>query len=405
MNVDPLDELRRLGFKVECRPELLSNGARDIVETGPCLFEGPLGPIKVKGLLVITEKPDPVLLKEIARIRISESRPLAIIVSKDNPGKDVEALASTLGILVSTLEAKLKTHKPSKEYTVIPQLDDSAARRIFEGKVKGSLLGLLGGVLAPKKVRFMGLRLVYFPLRCYDLLIHKLDEEAEALESRRSTLCFETATGTLVEARDGVIRLREELVRLGELEDEAVRVIEIVSSIGKASLSEIAEHLGDIERARVTTDVLVELGLLEPDYEGLFRVTALHLEDYGDPIAYYSERKLLIEGKPAKCTRRFEPGFELSKLDRIVKAFGLVEAVSTVYYPLYIGVFRKFKNERYVDVTTIIDAVVGERLEDLEEAIADSNMIYQLDMIVEEVTGEARTREPCPKAETPAGDS
>ncbi len=397
LNDDLLKELRKQGFKVECRPELLSNGARRGVLAGPCKFQGSIGPIPVRGLLVVTETATPLVIRELAKLRVAESLPIAIVVTRDEPSKDIQELAGALGVIVTQLGLELKLEEQVKNYTVIPRLDDNSARKIFESKVKGDLLGILGGMLASKKVRFVGLKLVYFPLRCYEVLVHKLDEEDEALEARKANLCFETATGSLVSIKDRMLYIREELVRLGELDDDAVNVIEIVSSIGSASLNEIAEHLGGTERARIITDVLVELGLLEPDYNGLFHVSPLHLEDYTSPITYFKNEGLLTEGRPAKCSKVFEPGFDLGKLDRIVRAFGLVESTSNIYYPLYIGVFRKTKNEKYVDVATIIDGVTGERMEDMEETIADSNMIYQLDRVIEEITGSVS--EECPEQE------
>lgn len=402
LNVDLLEELKKHGFKVECRPELFSNGARKNVVAGPCMIEGSIGPIPVKGLVVLVEAVSPIVVREMAKLRVAESLPIAIIVSETEPTRDIEELAVALGVIVTRIGAELRVSEQVKNYTVIPRIDENGARRIFESRIKGDLLGILGGVMVSKKVKFAGLKLVYFPVRCYKVLIHRLDEEKEALEAVKADLCFETATGSLVSVKNGVLHPREELVRLGELDEEAVRVVEIVSSIGSASLNEIAEHLGGAEKARILADLLVELGILEPDYNGSLHVTPLHIEDYKSPLSYLENEGLLVEGRPAKCSRVLEPGFDLSRLDRLVKTFGLLEVIINIYYPVYIGVFHKVKNEKHVDIAAIVDGVTGKRLEELEETIADSNMIYQLDKIIEEITGSIEECEESEEGSEPA---
>lgn len=395
---DLLKLLKERGFKLECRKELLSNGARSKVVAGPCKFQGMVGPIPIKGLIVVAETANAQIIRELAKIRLVELIPVAIIVTRDPPSKEIEELAGALGVIVTQAEVWGKqVEEKVKDYTVIPRLDTSSARKVFETRVKSDLLGLFGGVLSSKKLRFIGLKLAYFPLRCYEVLIHKLGEDDEVLETSKASLCFETASGSLVGVRDGVIYIRDELVRLGELDDDAINVLELISSMGAASINEIAEHLGESDRARIITDVLVELGLLEPDYNGLFHISPIRLENYVSPLTYLKEENLLTEGRPARCSRVLEPGFDLNKLDRIVGAFGLVKSTLNIYYPLYIGVFRKRKNGNYVDIAAIIDGVIGHRLEELEETIAGSNMVYQLDKIIEEITGSVE--EECPEGE------
>ncbi len=57
-----------------------------------------------------------------------------------------------------------------------------------------------------------------------------------------------------------------------------------------------------------------------------------------------------------------------------------------VYFPVYIGVFKKKKKgDEGLEIATIIDAVWGRRLEDIEELVASSKVIYVIDEIINEI--------------------
>lgn len=398
--MDIVEALRDKGFRVACEPEAISPTLRRRVLQGPCLFSGTLGPLRIKGVLVLVDYTTSEVVKELAMVRLKKGVPLALVVSRDPPPRELVELASIMGVGVVQAEFKPPSESGPVEYVILPEINEEAARKIFETKVRSSLTGIFGGVLSSKKVVFAGSRLAYIVIACYDVLLH-IREHGEVLEAQRSSLCFETATGSLVGVEKGRLRVREEFSRLGELNEEAIRILEIIAGGGRVTMAEIVEHFGDPERARMLVDFLVELGLVEPDYEGFFHVVEPRIEDYVSLKEYYAGKGKLVEGRPAKCARVIEPVFDLSILDRIVKAFGLVETESLVYYPIYVGVFRKYKNhKKYVDTAVIIDGVTGERLEDLEEILVDSNAIYQLDQIIEEVARNAKAE--CPEGSEPA---
>ncbi len=397
---DLIEDLRKKGFQIACEPELLSNGARKRVLSGPCFFSGTLGSLLLRGVFVVVDYATSDVIRDLTVIRMKKGVPLAFVIARDPPPRELELLATALGVGIIHGELRAIVPERVEEYIVLPGIDAEVARKIFETRVKSSLSGILGGVLSSRKITFAGHRLVYIMIACYEVLVH-MREHGELLEAQRSNLCFETASGSLVGVERGRIAIREEFSRLGELDHEAIRVLEIIASGGRVSLNEIAEHFGDPERARVIVDFLVELGLIEPDYEGYFHIVEPRIEDYTSLRDYFAGKGKLVQGKPAKCARIIEPGFDLTALDKVVKAFGLIEGKCIIYYPIYIGIFRKFRNhERYVDTAAIIDGLTGERLEDLEEVLVSSNAIYQLDRIIEEVT--SQLEEKCIEDSEPA---
>ncbi len=396
---DVIETLRGQGYRVECRPELGGRLAAEGVR-GPCVFEGTLGFIPVRGVFVKARSASRDVVRELVRLKADTGSALAVLVVEEEAPEPVAALASLLGVILVSGVPEAPPEAPREEaaeYTVPPVIDYNAAVKIMSTKIRNSIQGMLGSVFSQKKASFVGMRMAYLSLRCYDIVLHSLEESPEALETRKTVLCFETATGSLVGFDEEGLVIYEELMRLGELDDDAVRVLELLSKIRSASLNEIVEFVGSSEKARVIVNILEEFGLLEPDLEGFYRIAPLPVSEYTSPYRLLSDKGIIVRGRPPECMEVLGPGFDISKLDRIVSAFGLVESVSTLYYPVYIGVFRKRKDGKHVDVATILDAVTGRRLEDLEELIADSNVIYQLDRIIDDiVSGSAKQ---CPEEE------
>ena len=392
--------LRDTGFRVECEPRIKQAGPR--VE-GPCRFEGRFGPFTLRGVVIYATEPDDGILRELIQVKVAYKAQVAVLVSSSRVPPGLRAAADALGIVIVEPEVPVEARRGEEyepvDYTVKAVVDVGRAEELFRGKITASLRGLLGGMFSGTKVSFTGSILAYYTFRCYDVVLHAIDKSDEALESEETRLCFETATGTLVGVEDRELVVYEELSRLGELDEDAVSLLEQLSKIGTMSLNEVGEFVGGMERAKIVVNILVEFGLVEVDVGDQVSIAPIDVGNYRDLLGWLEKENLLLRGRPPACAERLGPGFEVEKLDRVVGALGLVKRVYNVYYPVYIGVFRKAKNGKYIDVTVLLDGVTGERLEEFEELIADSNVVFQLDKIVDRiVTG--RAEEECEELRT-----
>jgi len=378
--------LRDAGFRVDCEPRIKQATTR--VE-GPCRFEGRFGPFKIRGVLLYAAEPDDAILRELIQYKLEYKAQVAVLASAVHVPPGLRAVADALGIVIVEPEKAVadaaRRLEEVTDYTVKARIDRGQAEAIFREKIAASLKGLLGGVFSGVRVTFEGLVLAYYKFRCYDTMLHAIDKSDEALESEETRLCFETATGTLVGYEDGRLVVYDELTRLGELDDDAIAVLEQLSKIGTMSLNEIGELIGGIDRARIVVDILLEFGLVEVEVGDQVSIAPLELSDYRDLLTWLEGEGLLVKGRPPSCAETLGPGFDEKKLDRIVSALGLVRRVYNVYYPIYIGVFRKRKNEKAIDVSILLDGVTGKRMEDFEELIADSYVVFKLDEIVNNV--------------------
>jgi len=378
--------LRDAGFSVDCEPRIRQATVK--VE-GPCRFEGKFGPFRIRGVLIYASEPDDSILRELIRYKLEYKAQVAVLASAVPVPSGLKAVADALGIVIVEPDRPLaeaeRRLQEIVDYTVKARIDRGEAEKIFREKVAASLRGLLGGVFSGVRVTFEGLVLAYYKLRCYDTMLHAIDKSDEALESEETRLCFETATGSLVGFEDGQLVVYDELTRLGELDDDAISVLEQLSKIGTMSLNEIGEHIGGIDRAKIVVEILLEFGLVEVEVGDQVSIAPLELSDYKDPLTWLESEGLLLRGRPPSCAEILGPGFDEKKLDRIVGALGLIKRVYNVYYPIYIGVFRKKKNEKAIDVSILLDGVTGKRMEDFEELIADSYVVFKLDEIVNNI--------------------
>jgi len=377
------EALSAAGFKVSCRhPYAYHEGLK-----GPCLAEGRLGPVPVK--VVIFHAPSGVnadMLRRIAASRVAEEADLAVVISRGTP-EIVRSAARLLGVLVLDEGAMGEEAEEAVESLVAePAVSEVEAEEIFKSKILHSLRGLLGGVFGGRKVEYLGHSLAFLRLRCYRLALHAADVVPEALETMEASVCFETASGSLVEYTSGGLELSDILVRLGELEEESIEVVHLLARSPSASLAEIAEHVGSFEKARVIVELLAEFGLVEIGSDESVRLVVPIPEDYRDPLTALIESGAtrIHSGRP-DCESIIGLEEIVEKLDAIMPALGRIEEVKDFYYPIYVGVFRKYKDTRYIDVATIIDGITGRRSEDIEEMLAGSPAVFKLDSIIVKV--------------------
>jgi len=381
------EALSAAGFRVSCRhPYAYHEGLK-----GPCLAEGRLGPVPVR--VVFFHAPNGVdadMLRRVAASRVAEEADLAVVIARDTP-EIVRSAARLLGVLVLDEEAMGAEEEAVEALVAEPVISEEEAERIFKTKVLNSLKGLLGGVFGGKRVEYLGHSLAFLRLRCYKLALHAADYVPEALETMETSVCFETASGSLVEYTSSGLELSDILVRLGELEEESIEVVHVLARSPSASLAEIAEHVGSFEKARVIVELLAEFGLVEIGPDESVRLVVPIPEDYRDPLNALLESGItrVHPGKP-DCESILGLDEIAEKLDSIMSALGRIEDIKELYYPLYVGVFRKHKDSRYIDVATIVDGITGRRSEDIEEMLAGSPAVFKLDSIIVKVARGSR---------------
>ncbi len=381
---DIVEELFGDNGRVQCkRPLPRLNGVY-----GPCIAEVRAGPVTLR-LLVFTSQNglDAATVRKVASYKISEGADAAIILVKGEVDPAIQELAQVLGVRIAAPKAELEKEAiVERDYTIESRVAPEQAERIFRTKILQSLRGILGGVFTGRRVEYAGMAHSHVWVRCYKTTLHAADVAPEAIEAVELTVCFEMASGSMVEYDRGRgLVVGDVLVRLGELDDEVIEVIRYLSTASPARIAEVAEHLGSHERARVVIDLLAEFGLVEVEPDETVRLTAPLPSEYTPPTRILEEPGVtIIQGKP-DCELVIGTPEVADRVDTIVSALGTIEEITNLYYPIYIGVFQKYKDSKRIDVATILDGITGERREDLEEIIAGSPAIYKFDNIIEKV--------------------
>ena len=370
-----LQLLKNASVRASCPGELYHNGVR-----GPCIVTIEKGPLSLKGVVFYAtlESLDKAAV-EAAKARIDHKAHLAMIIVEGEPGDRERRLLEAMGIAVVSGKARIE-EAPEETYYIEPRLE-SPEDALERAKPAGR--GLLTGVLSGRqKVELLGYKWAYLRIRCYDIMLNASDLVPEALEAMEVSLCFETATGSLVEYSGSGLILSDILVRIGEIEEEPVEVIKYLARAGRANMNEIAEVVGGIERAKVVVDLLAEFGLVEVDPDGTVRLVVTGIDEYSSP----KEKLLSLARKGApSCGKTIEVGEVIERLDEIVGSLGKLRRIANIYYPVLVGVFRKHRDSKTIDVAVILDGVTGRRMEDLEDAIAGTSAVLILDSIIEEI--------------------
>ncbi len=235
-----------------------------------------------------------------------------------------------------------------------------------------------------RKGDIMGSRIAFIPLYCAFLHAHTIDYTTDYLESENIRLCFEMITGSLVTFEDGV-RPANFWQKVGELNEDLVKILHRIADLGEASISELKEEFRfsvDVESA---IDVLLERGLIEPRAPDTYSLAAIPTSRIKD--VYHKVERYLEEGKPA-CGTIFKRYSSYDKLKRIVEPYGGIKDEKIIYYPLHIIVYSKKAGGRKIDIAITVDGITGSRLGELEELLAESPAVADIDYIVDKVTVE-----------------
>ena len=296
-----------------------------------------------------------------------------IVVVDDGEGKvgvsgvEVVPLHKVLG------SAKLVTLAAAgfREYYFDPAVGKGEVERLAE-KHRGRLL---------KRGDFMGARTVYLPLYCFSTLLHTVDYAPEAIEASGETLCFDAVTGTLITYDKGLAPV-EAWNGIGEISDEAVDILARIADLGEASLAELKEEFSGRIDVDAVIDVLLEKGLIEPVADDGYAVARPPVSGYRSPLR--AVENVMKQGKPG-CGHILESHVPHAKMERIIKSYGIVREAAVLYYPLHTLVYSRGKGIRRIEVAVIIDGMSGERLAELEEMLAQSPAVVELDAIIDNV--------------------
>jgi len=254
----------------------------------------------------------------------------------------------------------------------------SKIEKIFNN-IKNNLYNNKLLLIKNKNIKFIDCELVFLPLRCYNILINEKSSRHE-IRVEHGELCFELASGSLVSFDEG-LKVDSRLSELGDLDETSLLVLEFLGKKGEASFEEIAEIVGSEERAEIALQVLGEHGLVGQLGFETFILNNIKINNNNRVYSLLVERKLLVPGNPKKMGKLLEPTVSVSKLDRIISVYGRIKNKYIIYYPIYLGLyFDEGKNE---EIVVLVDGVSGVRNEELEDIVASSDMILQIDEIVE----------------------
>ncbi|MCE4627932.1 MAG: hypothetical protein F7C34_02120 [Desulfurococcales archaeon] len=390
--------------KEKCMP-VSGSVSWDLSGASLCIKELTVDGVDVRLGIVRVNKLDSKIVRELASLKNYYG--LDVLAVDVHEARDtgemgsVRELLSLLGIKLVSLPPEHAGETRVRSLVVRTQINSRDAARIFTTKVKNQIAGFMGS-LAGRKVEFMGLEHAYMPFRCYNILYNRRFGGGGDLAATEAEYCFELATGSLVTLEDDEIVVTS-FMELGELDEIVITAYEYIGRKGEASIDELAEVLGSADRAEIVVRMLVDYGLLEP--VGLNTYVPRGPDETSNMVRYFLGKGLAVEGRPPRCSRILGPGVDTEILDRIVRVWGVVRQVWDLYLPVYVGVFKKKQKGREgVEIAAIIDAVWGNRLEDLEELIGSSSIIYIIDEIINEIIeGKARKPEECEKREVAQG--
>ncbi len=378
-----LEKIKRVledsGFNVKCNGRIkgVSGSYWDI----NCYFEADYRIMKVAGGIVLTQTIDPSIIEYIYTAKNDIGLDKVIVLTRSKGSSDLRDVAEKLGILIYTLEElqeELEAERPGlPTYYIKPVIQkDIVEEKIREGRIRGlkSIIPLIS-----RKRELIGVRLLYYPLLCYKVIVHVHGREESTIVTREMEVCFEGGSGSLVSLESHGLAVISEWGQLGELEDDAIDVLTHIAEIGTVSISQLKEHFTDID-VDIVIDVLFEYGLIERVGGEIYTIAKPPLHNYKSPAT--ALRELMVDENPVECSTRLDPLIDPGKLKRIVEAIGAVEGQTLVYYPIYIGVIRENGGE---SLTILIDGTTGDRLEDLEEVVKDSIAMKKIDIIIEEI--------------------
>ncbi|MCE4624676.1 MAG: hypothetical protein F7C35_02270 [Desulfurococcales archaeon] len=379
MEVDPTDKSREESFEKCVRIDKYNAGLRG---SHLCLTSSTVAgvPVRVGVLKLSGGSLSGGTLKAIMALKAEYGLDVIGVQGADISG-EIQELLELSGIKVIGGRVKeARSFKPSS-YVIRPQLTAEEAYKIFTGRVKKQIIGRIMGPIAGVKAEFLGHELAYYPLRCYRALANRRFQQKEELVMEELEICFELSTGSLVTVEDEELVIGYTYLQLGELDDIAVSVFEQAGMRGEVSMEEIIEYVGSAEIADAIIKTLIEYGLLEPAGLDTYIPRVPQVEGRG-LLSFFREKGLIIEGTPPRCSRILGPGIDVRKLDRIMEVIGTVQEIADIYFPVYVGVFKKYRGEQSIEVAVLLDAVWGNRMEEFEEIVASSKVIYDIDDII-----------------------
>jgi hypothetical protein len=235
-----------------------------------------------------------------------------------------------------------------------------------------------------RKGDIIGSRIAFLPLYCTLVHVHTIDYTTDYLESEHVRMCFETITGSLVTYEDG-IRPATFWQRIGELGEELVKLVHRIADLGEASMSELKEEFRFSIDLEAAIDVLIEKGLIEPRAPDTYSLASLPTSRIRDVFERLEPH--LVEGKPG-CGMVLRQYSKPEKIKSIVEPYGSIKEERLVYYPLHIIIYTKRAGNRKIDIAITVDALTGSRLGELEELLAESPAVVDIDYIVDRVAEE-----------------
>ena len=388
-----------MNFSVKCGKRKIK-GASGVEWDVDCEFNKNYNIFNVNGLVILYKykKIDLSSLEHAYTVKMDTGVDKVLVVISDGMiSEDILRIARKLGIEIISgrtiiglrKESKLKELYEEKTYFIEPKYDAKEIEVIV--KEEGYLSSGIISRFSSKKHELVGIKLAYIPMYCFTTIIHSIDEEPEIIEAEDVILCFEALSGSLISIEDNELSVVDEWRQVGEIEDDVIDVLKLISELGSVSRTQLEEHFKD-PNIDLALDVLMEYGLVEPMGADLYKVEAPPIGDYRSPME--ALRSQLKRGLPP-CGILFDAMINISKLEGILEAYGLVKDYTILYYPIYLAIIRKEKTGRRIDTVIMIDGISGARLKDIEELILDSAAIKQIDKVISDVESKVLQESNC----------
>ncbi len=370
-----VEALERRGFRVQEKIRL--SGISGLMHDIDIYFEydTPMGVFK--GILYVVPDDKDVDKKflEAVSFELHDLRASKAIVVVSKVTGDVLDIAERLNIDLwdsRKIELFAGVKLPEREvaletYYIKPRIPLNTAEDIlkhYEG------LGLF-----LKRKRLVKTDLVYLPLYelTAELTWRKIGEED--IEIRVINVYFETQKGCLASFdNDGTLSVGSRFGDIASLKYDAIIVLKLLVEKSEASFEELSEELEwDEKRLHRVLLTLLDRDLIDIEGERYVPKLPEILLSEVDIRKFYS----LEKGRP-KEGEILKPKIDILKPYHVLVALNCeVTSRRLIYYPLYIGVYKREGEEAYS--FTVIDGNTGKTLDPVEVILGETGVLYDIE--------------------------
>ena len=273
--------------------------------------------------------------------------------------------------VVSLAEAVSRIElQEAQEYYLRPRITKDKLQEIIN-RHKGIIL---------KKGEYKGSALLYIPLYNLEVMAHEHGDLSSIMTAERLWLTFDGITGSLIGVSDkGSLIVIEQWMDLGILDKEAIMLYRYIVEEGIVTRAQLEAKFRGISIDELIS-LLIDYNLVDEIEHNVYAARKPPIKGYRSPIEEYFDA--MDEGKP-------EDGvilpvlIDLYLLEHLIEGLCRIEGRAILYYPVYIIIYVKTRNDRPVATEVLIDGITGDRLYEIEDLLAKIRDLKIFDKILE----------------------